>query len=125
MRRIAAEPLTATVQPHGDTWALVVTAESPIEPAPTGITLSVSLLSAPHEAKAVAHGPLAVEWDDLSITDITPFIVYRATGRASGVAVERATVMRASLVGDPPSRFDEIIAKGAILPHVHILVENK
>ncbi len=110
LRRISCDPLTATASPNGDSWMLTVSSSSPIEPAPAGVTASVSLLSIPHRSQSIGDGHLAVEWAALAITEITPFIVYRATGRSSGTAIERATVVRADLVGDPPSRFDEIIA---------------
>lgn len=111
LRRIASEPLTATAFQDRDSWSLTVSSVEPIEPAPTGVTASVSLLSVTHEQRPIGAGPMSAEWHALAISEITPFIVYRATGRSGGVAVERATVVRAHLVNDPPSRFDEIIAK--------------
>lgn len=111
LRRISTQQLTARAALDGDSWALTVSSAEPVEPEPVGVAASVALLSMPHESRPAGEGPLAVEWRDLAISEITPFIVYRAAGRSGRVLVERATVVRAHLVNDPPSRFDEIIAK--------------
>ena len=111
LRRISSQPLTATAAQDSDLWSLTVSSVEPIEPAPTGVSASVSLLSVPHEQRPLGDGPVAAEWHALAISEITPFIVFRATGRSGGVSIERATVVRAHLVNDPASRFDEIIAK--------------
>ena len=111
LRRISSQQLTATATQDGDSWRLTVSSAEPVEPVPTGVTATVSLISMPHESRHIGDGPLAAEWHALAISEITPFIVYRVTGRAGGVSIERATVVRALLVNDPPSRFDEIIAK--------------
>lgn len=50
-------------------------------------------------------------FDAVPLADITPFVVVRIELRAGEDSVSGGTVLRARLVGDPPARYDAVIAR--------------
>ena len=113
MRDVASIALTATVQPGDDAYFLTVTGERDL-PSSEGVGLLAELLT--RRGEAVKLTPGAAMWEQfgpLPITDITPFVVLTAEddgGRSL------STVVRASLIGDPSGRLDEILARQVDTP---------
>ena len=111
LRHVAEHPLVATVIQHPTTWRLTVSSATALRPPPDSVALQIALLTNPTSSQRLDGGHVVAGFDGLSITEITPFIVFRASATQGSLTVERSTVVRARLVGDPPQRFDEIIAK--------------
>ena len=57
--------------------------------------------------------PFDASWDGVPLPDVTPFLAVRA---ASPEGLERGTVIRAELVGDPAGRLDEVLARQVDTP---------
>jgi hypothetical protein len=116
LRRVAAHPFTATVVADGTRWREVVTADAPVD-SPAGTRLTVGLLTRQGTVHDIGDdGEVMAAFDEMPIADITPFVVVRASRTEGSLSVERATVVRAALVGDPPGRFDEVIARQVDTP---------
>jgi len=113
LRDVASIALTATVQPGDDAYLLTVTGERDL-PSIEGMGLLAELLT--RRGEAVRLSPGTAMWEQfgpLPITDITPFVVLTAEddgGRS------QSTVVRASLIGDPSGRLDEILARQVDTP---------
>ena len=73
---------------------------------PSTIQARATLLTRPANAHALPGEPVAI--DGLALTDITPFVVIRATDERG---VNRSTVVAAALDGDIPGRRDAVIAR--------------
>ena len=73
---------------------------------PEGMTARVSLLTRPANTAAVPG--VAVQFDRLALTDITPFVVIRITDQRD---VTASTVVAAVLDGDIPGRQDAVVAR--------------
>lgn len=111
LRHVAEHSLVGTVTENANTWAIAVSSATALNVPAESVELQIALLTNPTSSRRLAGGHVAALFDQLSITEITPFVVFRATAKQGSVTIERSTVVRARLVGDPPQRFDEIIAK--------------
>lgn len=87
-------------------YAITVSADGPLVPAVDGIQATVNLLTRPANTGVVPGHPVVFE--DLALTDITPFLVIRVTD-ARGITV--STVVSATLAGDVEGRQDAVIAR--------------
>jgi len=90
----------------GQRYAITVSADGPITPTINGLDARVNLLTRPANTAAVPGHPVAFE--DLALTDITPFLVIRVTD-ARGTTI--STVVSAALAGDVEGRQDAVIAR--------------
>jgi hypothetical protein len=115
LRRTAACALSAQVSPDGQRWTEHVCGQDAIE-IPANAQLQVGLLTQPGIGVAQVGRRVDACFNALVTADITPFVVLRATKKEGALTVERATVARAELVGDPPSRLDEVIARQVDTP---------
>ncbi|MDQ3480248.1 MAG: phospholipase D family protein, partial [Actinomycetota bacterium] len=114
LRDVASIALTATVQPgDDDDYLLTVTGERDLL-ASEGMGLLAELLTRRGEAVKLSPGTaMSAQFGPLLITDVTPFVVLTAKddgGRSL------SAVVRASLVGDPSGRLDEILARQVDTP---------
>lgn len=114
LRDIAAVPLTATVERTGDELAIRLSSESPVPAAAEGFRITAELVTRPGEAAPLTAG-MTVDgrFGPLAAFDVTPFVVL--TARTDHDAT-LSTVVCARLVGDPPGRFDEVIARQVDTP---------
>jgi hypothetical protein len=79
--------------------------------------VTVELLSRPGYALEVPTGlPLAGAFEDVSTPDVSPFVVVRVEVDGATQTVTGATVVRATLNGDPPGRLDSVIARQVDTP---------
>ncbi len=116
LRRIAAMSLTAAVAPEGDRWREAVTSDARLD-IPSDTDVVISLLTVAGTAQRVgADGGMKAVFGELPLADVTPFVVVRARRKDGALTVERSTVVRADLRGDPPGRFDEVIARQVDTP---------
>jgi hypothetical protein len=116
LRRLAAQDLVAEVTPGDAGWTETVRGGSELS-VPPDTSLHVSLLTT--EGTAVAQrGALHASFERLATADVTPFVVLRVGrhGHGTSASVQRATVVRAELRGDPPGRLDEVIARQVDTP---------
>lgn len=115
LRRLAARPLEAAIRRAGDHWIERVRGDQDVG-LPPKASLRVRLLTV--EGTAVYQGDRRIDavFDDLATADITPFVVLELSAEEDSVKAERTTVVRSMLVGDPPGRFDEVIARQVNTP---------
>lgn len=115
LRSLAGIVLTASITGTPGSWTETVKSTKAVELS-SDVRLTLGLLTG--EGRAVSqHGPmLEAGFTDLPTADITPFIVLRAEADHEGVSVQRATVVRAELIGEPEGRLDEVIARQVDTP---------
>jgi hypothetical protein len=93
-------------------YLLDLSSQSAIVPAGMEVRATLELLSRPGYALEVPPGdPLEVSFGVVPIADITPFLVLRIDLQGLMTSVSGSTVVRAQLIGDPPGRFDAVIAR--------------
>ena len=89
-----------------------VTSKHPLLPSEHEGRATIELLSRRGFALDVPLGAaLKDAYTDVPIADVTPFLVLKVELRGATQRVEGSTVVRANLVGDPPGRFDALIAR--------------
>lgn len=116
LRRVAGAQFVATVARCHGSCEETVTSARPIE-LEVGTRLSVGLLTSPGSVHELRDGSAAeAVFGGLPLADVTPFVVLRAQRSEGTVVVERATVVRAELIGDPEGRLDEVIARQVDTP---------
>jgi hypothetical protein len=115
LRRLAAQQLVAEVTSAGDRWTEVVHGDGELA-LPPGTSLHVGLLTLAGTAVDQPGDRLGASFGPLPTADLTPFVVLGVTRHEGGLAVQRATVVRAELRGDPPGRLDEVIARQVDTP---------
>ncbi|MFD4368679.1 phospholipase D family protein [Rhodococcus sp. NPDC058521] len=107
LRSLAAIPITATVLPGTDRFALRLSTDVPLR-VPEGFVLAVGLTTRPgNDARIDTGTNLDHCVQELILVEITPFVTLTVTSPEGLVA---STVVVATLVGDPPERLDEVIA---------------
>lgn len=114
LRKLATVQFTVSVE-TGDSslHRLALTTEDPL-PTPSSVRVTSELLTRPGEAQPLVPSvPCNVVFTGVRTPDVSPFIVLRARD-ANGLT--RGTVVRAALVGDPPGRLDEILARQVDTP---------
>ena len=113
VRDIASIPMKAHVSRSGAEYALQLRSGLPV-PIRPGVTTTLALLTRPGIAHEVS-GEAAVDlnFTGLEITQVTPFVAVSCRD-ANGL--EARTVMLASLVNDPESRLDRILAQQVDTP---------
>lgn len=115
LRRLADQPFTATVVESAGGWTEAVSSTKPLDVI-EGHELRVGLLTLPGSG-VVQHGAsIAATFDGLAKADLTPFVVLRLSAQAGTTRVEQGTVVRATLVGDPDDRLDEVLARQVDTP---------
>lgn len=103
---VAAIPFTSYVSPVSGSYSLELGSAAPI-PVPRDVRVTVELLTRPGDAAVLeADVPVKKTFDRLRVVDITRFVLLRASKGDE----RRGTVVRATLVGDPADRLDEILA---------------
>lgn len=113
LRDVASIGLTATVDPGDGPFTLALVGDRHL-PEAEGISLLAELLTRRGEACKLAPGmAVAAQFGPMAVTDITPFFVLTVRDDA-GRSV--STVVRASLIGDPSGRLDEILARQVDTP---------
>lgn len=110
LRRVATVPLTAHVEPTDNGWNEHVTSPHPIE-VPDDVRCTVGLVTVEGRIAEHTEGSIDVTFELGSIADITPFVCLRVSCRVGATTVERGTVVRAHLEGDPADRLDEVLAR--------------
>lgn len=113
LRDAASVPLTATAEAAGQSYRLRVTSEAEL-PGMCDVRLTAELLTRRGEAVVLRPGAaMAATFDKLSVVDVTPFMALTAR---DGSGNQASTVVRCTLVGDPPGRLDEILARQVDTP---------
>jgi hypothetical protein len=115
LRRLAARSVTATVERTGDRWSERVHGRHDLDLPPT-TRLRVRLLTEEGRSVEQPSGPIEAVFDGLVTADITPFVVLELSAERDSVRVDRSSVVRADLVGDPSGRLDEVIARQVDTP---------
>jgi hypothetical protein len=116
LRRVADAQFTATVGRQDEFCDETVTSSMQIEFDAVN-RLTLSLLTRPGKVSELRSGSPANEvFADLPLADVSPFVVLRAQRTERHLVVERATVVRATLVNDPEDRLDEVIARQVDTP---------
>lgn len=118
---LAACPLTATVdssfEPSGGAaevplHALSLTSGGVVDGWPEEAQLTISLLTVPNAIVEHQRGTVAAHrWSPISVEDITPFVVLRLEAGSPSRPIVASSVVMARLVGDPPDRFDRMLAR--------------
>lgn len=84
----------------------------PAVPAGFGLTLQIAPFNRQGERSSIEPGSMIdVKLGARPAADITAFFMVHASATIDGHAIERSTVLRAMLVGDPPQRFDDILIR--------------
>ncbi|KIM15659.1 hypothetical protein QV65_21105 [Rhodococcus erythropolis] len=107
LRAVASTPFTATVQPAGEFFDLLIETAVAIQ-LPDGYTATIELTTRPGSAVTMtADKPVDFISPGLTLVDITQFLAVRVTepGGSSG-----GTVVVANLINEPDERLDEILA---------------
>ncbi|MBI2170313.1 MAG: phospholipase D family protein [Actinobacteria bacterium] len=116
LHRLADQRFVAIAHGHESNYGISLTSSTPGE-WPDDVSIRVGLLTVPGTAvEATSGAPFEFEFSDLELADVTPFVVIRARSDELGAPVERATVVRAQLIHDPPGRLDEVIARQVDTP---------
>ena len=109
IRSLATVRLRNTVVAGSESEFDVIVESLDTAQPPTGVQVSVSLLTRPGNSHPLAlHVRDRVRFETMPLTDVTPFLVIRAV---DGRGKERSTVVRAELVGDLPGRRDAVLAR--------------
>lgn len=105
LRSLAAIAFAAAAMPSDDQYSVAVTADGY---APQhDLSATIELLTLPGD-QAPLRSPVDVTFTGVALVDITPFLVLRVTDDRGQT---RATVVKATLTGDPPGRHDELLAR--------------
>lgn len=115
LRRVADQRLTATLSPEEDGWSESVVGTKALDIEPN-MKLRVGLLTVPRRAVVQDGKQLEAEFAGLATADISPFVVLRLSAPLGTEVIEQSTVMRAELIGDPPGRLDEVLARQVDTP---------
>jgi hypothetical protein len=98
-------------------WCLAIASAVPLVPDSAGARVTAELLSRPGYALDVPAGlPLSGVFDDVSTPDVTPFVIVRVEVDGATQTATGATVVRATINGDPPGRLDSVIARQVDTP---------
>jgi hypothetical protein len=102
---LAAIPLRLLVETAGDgRYGLSLEGISRASPGRS----TIWPLSLPRQMAQQALDP-SPRWAPIGLASITPFLVVETTVRHGAAAVRRSTVIKATLVGDPPERAQEAL----------------
>jgi hypothetical protein len=118
LRDAALSDIELTVMPAGEgAWRLAVASAVPLVSGSVDARVTVGLLSRPgYTLEAPAGLPMSGAFDDVSTPDVTPFVVVRVGIDGATQPITGATVVRATLNGDPPGRLDSVIARQVDTP---------
>lgn len=118
LRDAALSEMKLHVTPAGEaTWRLDIATAEPLLPESTSARVTVELLSRPGYALEAPSGqPLIGSFDGVDTPDVTPFVVVRIELAGTTQTATGATVVRATLIGDPPGRLDSVIARQVDTP---------
>ena len=104
LRTAAATDFTVIVTPDGERYRLTIECVGFPEVGDTLATIAL-------HSKAAMHRPVGGEepivFESIVLADITPFLILQLARNGE----ERATVLRANLVGDPERRLDAVFAR--------------
>ena len=123
LRTLAAQPLTMTVDAldsqgvDAPAAGLTLSSSEPVDGWPAEAQLTVSLLTLRQVVYGQQRGSLiAHRWEPVAVEDITPFVILRLEAGAASRSLVASSVVMARLVGDPPDRFDRILARRLSTP---------
>lgn len=118
LRDAALSDMELHVTPAGEAaWQVAIASAVPLVSGSANARVTVELLSRPGYALEASAGlPLAGSFDDVSTPDVTPFVVVRVELDGTTTKATGATVVRATLFGDPPGRLDSVIARQVDTP---------
>jgi hypothetical protein len=106
LRSMAERQWSVSVTPRDTGYDLQVTTGTPLPT--TEARLTIELLTRRGEAVEVtASSTVDVTFPDVSLADITPFVVLAATERD----LRATSVVPAQLIGDPEDRLDAVLAR--------------
>ncbi|MFC8596833.1 hypothetical protein [Isoptericola sp. NPDC057191] len=124
LRALAEIPLTLTVVPAGEQDSerghdLRLESTSPLRIRPA-YSIRAELLTRPGHAVALPPASrVDAVFSPVPLADVTPFVALFVRDEEHSTAaqpVEASTVAHAALVGDPPSRLDEVLARQVNTP---------
>lgn len=115
LRRLADQTLVASVSADGDRWTEEVSGSKALD-LPADMELRIGLLTRPGTAVIQEHPTISAPFSGLVTADVTPFIVLRLSAPLGAETIEQATVVSARLLGDPPGRLDEVLARQVDTP---------
>ena len=114
IRDLAAVPLTATVEPTGDSFAIRLSSDDILPAAPESARITAELVTRRGDAATLEpQSRVDARFPGLAVVDVTPFVVVTAQDHRG---VSQHTVVHAQLIGDPAGRFDEVIARQVDTP---------
>ena len=113
LREGAIATLELSLTGQGDeNYFIELSSQAAVVPADLELRATIELLSRPgHALEVPAGSPLKASFGIVPIADVTPFLVLRIDLQGPTTSVIGSTVVRAQLIGDPPGRFDAVIAR--------------
>ena len=121
LRTLAEVEFTLTVQPAplAGIHNLHLDSETPLRLGETH-ELRVELLTLPGQAVELVGGrPAEATFRDVAVPNITPFVALHLTDRGTSARtrpLQASSVVHARLIGDPPTRLDEVLARQVDTP---------
>jgi len=111
LRAVAGTNFVATVTCDADIYAQEVKADAEIPAHEDGVELKLSLYGHTGHAFSMTRGQGSWVFNGLGIAEISAFLVITASIGDGASRVERSTLVRSELIGDPGTHRDEILAK--------------
>ena len=111
LRSISSLNFTATVTSAVDVYCETLTSDLEISVEDNEVDLRIGLYGDPSRSFSMSSGIASWAFDDLEITEVSAFFIVTASTGEGSSRIERSTLIRAALIGDPKTRRDEILAK--------------
>jgi hypothetical protein len=115
LRRLADQRFAATVTEEDDGWREAVVGPKPLD-LDQDMHLRIGLLPVPGRAVVQEGTHPEAAFTGLPTADVSPFLVLRLSAQLGSEVLEQSTVVRALLLGDPPGRLDEVLARQVNTP---------
>lgn len=106
--------LTLTVSPKGDLYSANLASEATVPHFSGGdeLNLSISPFNRSGERSTLQSGSrIVIDLAPREAGDLTAFFVVKASAVIEGIQLERSTVLRAVILGNPSERFDSIMVR--------------
>lgn len=115
LRHLAGGLFISTISGADGDYTQTVQADSPID-ADDGVTLQMSIYGTSGVARPMRAGEQSWSFGEMLVTDISAFVMITAFAGEGAARIQRSTLVRTELIGDPSGRYDEILAKQFATP---------
>ncbi|MFM8857787.1 MAG: phospholipase D family protein [Actinomycetota bacterium] len=116
LRHVASSTFTSTITNVADGYTQTVQVAAPVPAYASNVSLQLGVYGMAGTAKPMLEAELEWVFGCLSITEISAFVVVTASVGEGSARVQRSTLLRSALIGDPSTRRDEILAKQFTTP---------